>query len=197
MLEVVTIGHSNHPVDRVIRYLQRSHVTAVADVRSTPASKYSPQFDRRSIEGSLRARGIGYVFLGKELGARTTDLSCYVDGRVNYELLAKTPAFASGIARVIDGTRRERIALMCAEHDPIECHRSVLISRLLGERGINVSHIRADGSTESQAAAMTRLRAKFGLAQPSLLDTEEELMNRALSLQELEIAYVNRDLVAG
>ncbi|GHH02848.1 DUF488 family protein [Streptomyces rubradiris] len=190
----MTIGHSTHDFAAFIELLQKNQVTAVADVRSAPASQFAPQFNRRSLDPGLHASGLKYVFLGKELGARTEDTTCYVDGRVQYSRLAQTHAFASGIERLIKGARRERIAIMCTEGEPLNCHRTVLISRVLTQRGVTIHHIHGDGRVESHDAAMERLMAKFGLADPELFRTPAERLEEALSRQEERIAYVNQEL---
>jgi uncharacterized protein (DUF488 family) len=191
---VLTIGHSVHDFPNLVRLLRRHKVTAVADVRSVPLSRFTPQFNRGSIERGLHDAGIKYAFLGKELGARTEDLSCYVDGRVRYDLLAKTPEFAGGIERLLRGARTERVAVMCTEGEPLDCHRTILVARVLAEHGVAVGHIRGDGRVESHAAAMERLLAMFGLAEDDLFRTRAERLDEALSRQEARIAYVNEEL---
>ena len=90
---IYTIGHSTHEIENWISLLKRHRIEAVADVRSVPYSRWQPQFNRESLIDSLKTHGIAYVFLGKELGARTDDPECYEDGRVKYRLLAKTKLF--------------------------------------------------------------------------------------------------------
>ncbi|MEV8440555.1 DUF488 domain-containing protein [Actinosynnema sp. NPDC051121] len=191
---VLTIGHSVHDFPNLVRLLRRHKVTAVADVRSVPLSRFTPQFNRGSIERGLQDAGIKYAFLGKELGARTEDLSCYVDGRVRYELLAKTPEFAGGIDRLLRGARTERIAVMCTEGEPLDCHRTILVARVLAGHGVAVEHIHGDGRVESHAEALERLMAMFGLAEDDLFRTRAERLDEALSRQEARIAYVNEEL---
>jgi uncharacterized protein (DUF488 family) len=188
-VEVLTIGHSNHPLDHFLRLLNQHHVTAVADVRSSPTSRYSPQFNRGELVDSLRTNGIKYVFLGKELGARSEDPSCYEEGKVRYDRIACTQLFAEGIERVLAGASQERIAILCAEKDPIDCHRTVLVSRALSEADVAVQHILADGSLEQHSASMNRILAKFRLGDGDLFHTREELLVEALARQEAEIAY--------
>lgn len=187
---IMTIGHSTHQLPELLTLLRKSSVTAVADVRSIPASRFTPQYNQRSLELGLSEAGIKYVFLGGELGARTEDASCYVDGRVQYERLARRREFLHGIQRLEKGAETERIAVMCSEGEPLNCHRTVLIARILSERGIAISHIHADGRVETHASAMRRLMAKFGLAQDELFRTPDERLKDALSRQEEEIAYV-------
>jgi uncharacterized protein (DUF488 family) len=192
--QVLTIGHSVHDFPNLVRLLRRHKVTAVADVRSVPLSRFTPQFNRGAVERGLRDAGIKYAFLGKELGARTEDLSCYVDGRVQYERLAKTPEFVSGIERVLRGARTERVAVMCTEGEPLDCHRTILVARVLAEHDVAVGHVHGDGRVESHAEAMERLMAIFGLAEDDLFRTRAERLDEALSRQEARIAYVNEDL---
>ncbi|MFZ4207908.1 DUF488 family protein [Streptomyces griseoincarnatus] len=191
--QIMTIGHSTHQLPDFLKLLQCAEVTAVADVRSVPASRFTPQFNRRSLEIGLREGGIKYVFLGEELGARTKDATCYVNGRVQYARLAQTREFLRGIERLEKGAGGERIAIMCSESEPLNCHRTVLIARVLSDRGITISHIHADGRVESHASAMRRLMDKFGLAQDELFRTPEERLHDALSRQEDEIAYVSEE----
>lgn len=187
---MMTIGHSTHQLPKLLALLRQHKVTAVADVRSVPASRFTPQHNQGSLKLGLREGGIKYVFLGKELGARTEDASCYVEGRVQYGRLAQTRDFLCGIERLEKGAETQRIAIMCSEGEPLDCHRTVLIARVLSERGIAISHIHPNGRVESHTSAMERLMAKFGLSQDELFRTPDERLEEALSRQEDEIAYV-------
>ena len=131
---VFTIGHSTHPQERFVSLLCQHGITALCDVRSTPYSRVNPQFNREGLRESLRACGITYVFLGKELGARSADPTCYEYGKVKYDRLAVTDLFRQGLDRVREGTRTYRVALMCAEKEPLECHRTILVARHLVDR---------------------------------------------------------------
>ncbi len=189
MEALFTIGHSTLEQSELMRLLRMHRVTAVVDVRSTPFSKRVPQFDRPVLDQALDESGIRYSFAGKELGARRDEQHCYVDGVARYDLISETPAFAEGIKRVVNGLENYRIALLCAEKDPITCHRTVLVCRHLRNTGVTINHIHSDGSLESHAAAEGRLRAQFGLNQPSLFDTPEQQLEEAYHRQGLRIAY--------
>lgn len=191
---VMTVGHSNHPIEAFLDLLARNRVTALADVRSMPYSRHQPQFNKDALARSLREHGIRYVFLGRELGARSEDPTCYVNGRVQYRRLAQTEVFKSGIDRVLGGKDEHRIALMCAERDPLECHRTLLVAHELVSRGIAVEHILADGSTESYGDAMTRLLSVVGLPTEDLFRSHEELVAEAIERQEQRVAYVDEKL---
>jgi uncharacterized protein (DUF488 family) len=156
---VYTVGHSNHPIERFVELLRRPGSTAVADVRSVPYSRRCPQFGRPRLERSLRESGIAYVYLGGELGGRPTDPALLKDGKPDYERMAAAPAFAAGLDRIVDGTHRYRIAIMCAEREPLDCHRFLLVSPRLLERGVGVRHILADGTVEPHEVTQTRARS--------------------------------------
>ncbi|WP_254438900.1 DUF488 domain-containing protein [Ruegeria arenilitoris] len=169
--------------------LSKNHISAVADVRSSPYSRHAPQFNTDALKSALKENGVAYVFLGKELGARSEDESCYIDNVVSYQKLAKTSLFLSGIRRVEDGSQRYRVALMCSERDPTECHRTILVSRILQERGAQVSHILGDGTLEPHRNTMLRVLDILGTPRGDMLDSEDDLIARAYEGREKQIAY--------
>ena len=194
---IFTIGHSNHGLDQFIRLLEEHRISAVADVRSVPYSKRQPQFNRETLKNELKERGIQYVFLGKELGARSEDPKCYDDGRVQYRKLAVTDLFRSGINRVLEGSRKMSIALMCAEKEPLDCHRTILVARELVALGMEVNHILADGALELHQSTMKRLQANLGLLRDNdLFEQPETLEDEAYRAREASIAYVDREFAA-
>lgn len=191
--EILTIGHSTHPIERFMALLREHGVTALADVRSAPFSRFNPQFNKDALQKSLKEAGIAYIFLGKELGARSSDRSLYEKGRVQYDRLARTELFRSGIARVRKGALEHRVALMCAEKEPLECHRTLLVAKALVREGEAVAHIHADGHLESHADAMRRLLDVTGMPPPDMLSCEAELIEEASRRQEAKVAYVEEE----
>ena len=149
--EVLTIGHSTHSWDRFVALLRQMHVTAIADVRSAPYSRHFPHFNRDKLRAELRMDGISYVFLGKELGGRPNERRFYCEGVADYEKMAQATEFNTGLDRVIEGAKKYRIALMCSERDPLDCHRCLLVGRGLAQRGVRVSHILDDGRVVAHA----------------------------------------------
>jgi uncharacterized protein (DUF488 family) len=139
----------------------------------------------------LATHGITYVFLGKELGARSEDPACYVGRTVQFDRLARTELFQSGLGRVQEGMKHFRLVLLCAEKEPLECHRTILVSRYLVERGVDVEHIHADGRTETHPDALLRLTDMLNLreAEGHMFRTREALFEDAYRLQEKRIAY--------
>jgi uncharacterized protein (DUF488 family) len=190
---ILTIGHSTHSMDDFLALLRSQSVTAIADVRSAPYSRRRTEYNREPLKAALRDAGIAYVFLGRELGARPTDPTLYFDGRVQYDMLAETAAFQDGLTRVIDGLRHHRIAIMCAEKDPIQCHRGLLISPRLEVLGVGVSHILGHGGLETHAEAMTRLLALYDMPAVDVFGERDELIAIAALRHEKRIAYIRPD----
>ncbi len=187
---IFTIGHSTHELGAFVRLLKQHGVTTVADVRSQPYSRLE-HFCRAALESNLKSEGIQYVFLGRELGARRDEPHCYIDDRADYARIASLPAFLVGMERLERGVRTHVVALMCAEKDPLDCHRTILIGRHLSRRGWKIEHILADGSLETQARAERRLVRKMGiertLFEPDL--SEEEMIQQAYDKRAEQIAY--------
>jgi uncharacterized protein (DUF488 family) len=203
MNRLFTIGHSNLSIEIFISLLQKHGITAIADVRSHPYSRHLPHFNQPAVKASLLNAGINYVFLGRELGARPEDLSCYdITGKALYERIAATKLFSTGIQRLLKGAETYKIALMCAEKDPITCHRTILVCRQLRKFDFQINHILSDGNLEKHQQLETRLLGKFNKledpnqpiqltlfelepAKPEAIDIEE-----AYNRQGNEIAYI-------
>lgn len=155
---ILTIGHSNHALSAFIALIEGARVSMIADVRSRPVSRFVPHFNRKPLETALAEHGIAYLFLGRELGGRPDSPALLKNGKPDYAAMAQTPLFASGLARVIEAGTKERVALLCAERDPIDCHRFRLVGRELAARGIGVAHILPTGEIESHADTERRAR---------------------------------------
>ena len=192
MHTILTIGHSNHPLEAFLNLLRRHDVKTLADVRSVPYSRYYPQFRRRPLQQALAARGIDYVFLGRELGARPTETACYRDGRVDYERLARTARFIAGIDRLVREAETRCVAVLCAEREPLDCHRTILVAPALTRRGASVAHILRDGGLEPHAAALDRLLDLVGLPPHDLLRPRDQAVADALSRRGQQIAYARK-----
>ena len=186
-----TIGHSNHSLAHFVLLLTEHHVTAVADVRSAPYSRWHPQFSRQNLAEALHAAAeIEYVFLGQQLGARPEEPEFFTaDGRVSFDRLGESLPFRNGVKRVLQGLQTHRIALMCAERDPLECHRGILIAPRILPHIEELDHIGPDGELESHAEAEERLLAGLHLPDRDLFHTHEELLREAYARQEEKIAW--------
>lgn len=162
---VFTIGHSNLELEEFLSLLSKHGVQTVCDVRSRPASFRFPQFNRDAFEANLRDAGYNYEFFGESLGGRPEDSRVYQsNGVVDYFLRRKARDFAAGVDRVVEISRTQSIAMMCAEEDPLHCHRFLMICPELLERGVTPLHIRRGGVLESQREAEDRLLALNELA---------------------------------
>jgi uncharacterized protein (DUF488 family) len=160
--DLFTIGHSNLPADRFVDLLKTAGVTAIADVRSVPFSRWCPWFSRQPLAERLAQEGIAYLAMGDALGGRPRDPRLYRDGVADYEAMAVTSEFRAGLTQVREAMARQRVCLMCAEREPLECHRGLLIARALAEQGIAPGHILNDGTIEPHAATEQRLLALTG-----------------------------------
>ncbi|MGH8863318.1 MAG: DUF488 family protein [Burkholderiales bacterium] len=180
----------------MIDLLKLRGVDALVDIRSQPYSRANPQFNRETFRALLRDSGIAYLFLGQELGARSEDPDCYLNGKVQYECLAQTPLFRSGIERVIQGLGANTVALMCAEKDPLTCHRSILVCKRLVARGISVAHILEDGRLENHEEAISRLLVELGLSEVDFFKNRAEIIDEAYARRADQIAYVLPTAVA-
>ncbi|MCH8863147.1 MAG: DUF488 domain-containing protein [Proteobacteria bacterium] len=192
---VYTVGHSNHSLEEFLKLLQNAQVTAIADVRSAPYSSYSPHFNKDALKEALKDHGIAYVYLGKELGGRSDDPSYFDGDRVSYQRLAETHLFLEGLKRVREGAARYKIALMCSEKDPLDCHRHLLVSRKLSEDGVQVLHILSDGTIEDHAATEARMLGSSNSEQGDMFHAARlvDPLVEAYERQAKSVAYRRSD----
>ena len=161
--EIFSIGHSNHSLEKFLGLLEEHEIEVLVDVRSHPASRFAPHFNKDELKAAVNSRGVKYLFMGRELGGRPKGDEFYdEDGRVEYRLFAKSGTFREGVRRVKDGARRFRVALMCSEEDPTGCHRELLVGRVLREEGLEVRHIRGTGSIQNRESLAEDQLALFG-----------------------------------
>jgi uncharacterized protein (DUF488 family) len=191
---IFTVGHSNLELDDFLVLLTNHAVEIVCDVRSRPGSFRFPQFNREPLEACLASAKIRYEFLGETLGGRPTGSRFYrSDGAVNYEERRKAADFCAGLDQVFAFSRAAIIALMCAEEDPLQCHRFLMICPALVERGAVPFHIRRGGTLETQCDAEDRLLALHDLAaftSDSLFISERgAALSDALYRQAREFAF--------
>jgi uncharacterized protein (DUF488 family) len=148
-LLIHTIGHANHEVAAFIDLLRRHEILLVVDVRSQPYSQWASQFNRELLAHDLEAAGIAYRFMGDVLGGRPADPALYESGedRPDYARMAQSLDYKDGIDRLLDLARAGRVVVMCGEGDHRQCHRHLLITQTLLQRGARVLHIRPDGTT--------------------------------------------------
>jgi uncharacterized protein (DUF488 family) len=187
---IFTIGHSTHDLDHFVALLKKHQVDAVADVRSQAVSRIQ-HFNYDVLELALKTEGVRYVAMGRELGARRDEQECYIDGQVVYERIAELPQFQRGISRLVSGAQENRIALMCAEKEPLDCHRTLLICRHLRPFGLPIRHILEDGRIEEHSMTEARLMRLVDtpLEQGDLFFNQDELIERAYEIRGRQIAF--------
>jgi uncharacterized protein (DUF488 family) len=187
---IFTIGHSVHELEVFVDLLTRHGVTALADVRSRPFSRLH-HFNGDELGAVLGTRGIKYVPLCRELGARRDEPEAYIDGQAVYERVAQLPNFQEGLARIVRGSQDYTVALMCAEKEPLDCHRTILVCRHLRPYDVRIQHILANGEIEDHAATEKRMMEMVGIV-PNLFQmdaTEADLIEQAYEVRGRQIAY--------
>ena len=196
--KLYSIGHSSQTQEEFLALLMQHGINCIVDVRSVPASKYTPQFNQETLKWFLKSHDIQYLHFGDEFGARRTD--CFDEhGQVNFEQAVKTPNFQQGVIRLMTGLKKGyRIALMCSEADPLECHRFSMVSRYFYDQGVDVQHILKDGILASHASLEKEMinqflhSRKYHLPEIDLLFgsySEEEQRKDAYRLKNKEIGY--------
>jgi uncharacterized protein (DUF488 family) len=148
MPELYTIGHSNVAAETLVSLLHRHRIEVLVDVRSVPYSRHNPQFNRESLARTMEAAGIAYVYMGRHLGGRPDDPACYEGGQGEHHLIEVQPWYREAIDRLVALAGRKSTAVLCAEENPLHCHRHHLIAQTLLRRGVTVWHIRGDGRVE-------------------------------------------------
>jgi uncharacterized protein (DUF488 family) len=149
---IFSIGHSNQPMETFLTLLRQHEIQVLVDVRSSPYSKYVPHFNGTPLAHAVRQLGIKYTFMGKELGGRPDGDEFYdAESHVLYNRVADAPFFLDSIKRLTEGGKTYRVAIMCSEEDPTDCHRHLLIGRVLTKQGVNLLHIRGDGHLQTES----------------------------------------------
>jgi uncharacterized protein (DUF488 family) len=186
---VLSIGHSNIPAQRFVALLKAAGAGAVADVRSVPLSRHFPWFSKNNLAALLAAEGIAYLPMGHTLGGRPRDERLYRDGVADYEAMASRQEFRAGLDQLQDAASRSRLCLMCAEREPLDCHRFLLVARRLAERGLAIGHILHDGTIEPHAATEERLLALTGEGSDLFAAGQPERLAAAYRRRAHAIAY--------
>lgn len=189
-----TIGHSTHEINYFLDLLGAYNINCVVDVRTLAASRFNPQYNKSALSESLRDKKITYLHMPEEFGARHTDPSLLTNGRVDFDKVRKSENFKKGVERIRHGVNKGfTIALMCAEADPLECHRFSLISAGLKDE-FDIIHILKDKSSITQLDLEGELLKKYKkkLLTSDLFQsahTYDERLKAAYRLQNDEIGY--------
>ncbi len=175
---IYSIGHGSKKMEDFINELKSFNIFFLLDIRSNPYSKWNPGFNKATLETSLKEHNITYVFLGDKLGGLPKDSTCYdADGKVVYDRIKEKIFFQEGIKRLIHAnTKKVKLAIMCSESKPEECHRSKLVGQELLKSGISVNHIISSKLVKSQETVMTELTK--GLGTVDLFGNLKEFVSR-------------------
>ena len=189
-----TVGHSILDFENFAALLKDHAVQLVADVRSLPQSARLPHFSQPAFENLLRAEGLDYLFLGEELGGRPDDPDAYrPDGVVDFTVRRKSYAFRAGLERLQNELPGRSVAMMCAEEDPLECHRFLMVCPELTKLGVFPLHIRKGSQIETQETAENRLLASTGFegiaANTLFPEARTDALENAYRLQAERFAY--------
>jgi len=187
--DIFSLGHADLSIERFIGLLAQAEVSAVADVRSSPFSRRAPWFNRPELTESLKLKGILYGFFGKELGGRPRDPAQYTGGVADYSKMAQTISYLHGLERLISGNQRHRVAMICSERDPLECHRCLLVSRSLFELGVDVQHIHHTGKVELQSEALERLFFEERIPTEDKMWQWDDRVDMAFKKRSARVAY--------
>jgi uncharacterized protein (DUF488 family) len=184
---IFTIGYGNRPVEELIALLQHYKIEYLVDIRSQPYSRYHPDFSKAALEAKIKQQGLRYLFMGDKLGGRPEDADCYVNGKVDYAVLRAKPFYQQGVQRISTARERgARMALLCSEQKPQECHRGKLIGPTLREQGIEVAHIDEEGKLKSQEEVDLLLTGgQLSLFDDPMLNTKTGLSRKKYALEDL------------
>lgn len=195
-----TIGHSVNDIEYFINLLKKNKINCIVDVRSTPYSKIASQYNKEILKEILKKNKITYLHFGKEFGARRKDpFLLDENGIVDFESVRKSDIFKIGVERIKEGIKKKfKIALMCSEKEPFDCHRFALVSRGLEDNGINIHHILSDGSTISNNILEKKLIKKYNLTYDQLTlfgeyKSYKDAINEGYKLRNKDIGYIKEE----
>lgn len=194
IIPIYTIGYGNRSIDDFVKLLQNYDIKFLVDIRSQPYSRFNPDFSKDALEKRIKSNLLRYIFMGDTLGGRPKDSSCYVDNKVDYARVREKPFFQRGITYLHTAWEKQlRIALMCSEAKPQECHRAKLIGNILTEQNIDVAHIDEIGSIKTQFQ-VNQIVQMLNDEQPTLLPQEWLVTNdKKVGLSRKKYTFVDRD----
>lgn len=189
MNTLYTIGYSSYDISHFISILKKQQIEALVDVRSIPYSKFAPDYNTDNIKKLLENNSIYYLNFGDGLGARTKIEECYKNNIAQYSLISETPKFKEYTKRIISGLEKFNIVLLCAESDPLKCHRDIMICRYLKKYINNISHILQNEIIEDNKQTEIRLLKEYHLEQEDFFSNYIDRLNEAYDLRSNEIQY--------
>lgn len=194
---VFTIGHSNHAKEYFLELLQCHQISALIDVRSIAASRYNPQYNGKQLSEYLNQNNIAYMHLPNAFGARQTNPIVLDENRqVDFEKMRQSTMFKNGVKALMEVyNQNHNIALMCAEADPLTCHRFFMVAVALVELGFEVRHVLKDKTWLLHRELEDELMKKFAKKiQPDLFNPDSqknEILKQVYRLKNKEIGYIH------
>jgi uncharacterized protein (DUF488 family) len=188
---IYTVGHSNHEVSYFLELIKHFGITCIIDVRSIAASSHNPQYNKDTFSTTLKKQGITYMHFAEEFGARHQDTALLdEEGKVSFELVRKSYNFRMGVERLWKGLEKGfKIALMCSESEPFDCHRFSMISIALEKDGFSVLHILKDKTLKTNKELEKQLLKKYDKVIP-----KPDMFQPNITIeQQLEVAYMLRN----
>lgn len=189
--DILTIGHSNHPIEVFFDTIRAAGGTELVDVRTNPVSRWNPHFEQSALTVSAPRAGLGYRWAGRFLGGRPSREELVVDGIASYPLMAETAEFSRGIERVTELAQQGRPVLVCSERDPLDCHRCLLVSRRLVADGLRIGHIPFTGAVEIHDELEERLVAEVTKARggKKALEGVDDVVAAAYAFRSGRVAW--------
>lgn len=186
---IYTTGYAGHSAPSLVQLLQTTGITVLADVRSNPFSGRQPEMDKPALMQALRCAGMRYVFMGEQLGGRPRNPKLYRAGRIDPQALLAHEGYRAGVARLIAGAASHSICLLCAERDPISCHRGLYIAESLQEAGMQVLHLIPGKPAEDHQATRTRMAELAHMEHADLFASEKDRLSMAIDQMREKIAF--------
>ena len=195
MNTIYTIGYSGFSFEAFADMLANNQISAVIDVRSAPHSRHFPDYDREALKEKLAPKHIYYRNYAHEFGARQDNPLFYTDGIMDFAKFSRSEQFLQGVEKLTESMKQGyTFALMCAEKEPVTCHRAILVSRAFRDRNFQVIHLMPDGNHLSQKDIDNTLIEKFfpnynQLSFNAEMLSDEEMLAKAYILQNKEIGF--------
>ena len=150
-LTIYTIGYSTHSIEEFIELLKNYNITMLVDIRTVPRSRHNPQFNKETLQNTLKTYGIKYLSLPDIGGLRypkkdSINLALETSSFRGYADFMQTKEFTENLLKLIVLAKENCLTLMCAEALPGRCHRN-LVSDMLIVRHIRILHIISKDNT--------------------------------------------------
>ncbi|WP_428075296.1 DUF488 family protein [Candidatus Avelusimicrobium luingense] len=198
MKRIYTIGYAGFDIDTFLTTLRRYSISVLIDVRSVPkASEYYEAYSKENLRPFLEQNGIIYRNYAHEFGARQNNREYFTNGYLDFKKFTQTETFKSGVEKIEKGlSLNYNFVLMCAEKDPINCHRNIMVAKAMRDMGFEISHILSDGSLQTQEEMDTRLLDLY-FKYPSLFDApmdQKAMLEEAYRRQNEKIGFKEKDI---